>query len=158
MTRIWWILFWALKSLKNVHFDWCAKHTTFDLKKVQWSYISWHWRVVQNLKKNWLVVWKWHEEFAKFSPEHMKFSKLGLSLDPLIQSRKCVSLKLKGELCVMRMKNDAKFETELTCHLKIDMRNFNGLILIKAEAANRICKCGGGGDKHRDEYFHSTDR
>ena len=45
----------------------------------------------------------------------------------------------------MIMKNDAKFETELTCHLKIDMRNFNGLILIKAEAANRICKCGGGG-------------
>ena len=65
----------------------------------------------------------------------------------------------------MIMKNDAKFETELTCHLKIDMRNFNGLILIKAEAANRICKCGGGGerrggggDKHRDEYFHITDR
>ena len=66
-------------------------------------------------------------------------------------------LKLKGELCVMRMKNDAKFEAELTCHLKIDMRNFNGLILIKAEAENRICKCGGG-DKHRDEYFHITDR
>ena len=34
-----------------------------------------------------------------------------------------MSLKLKGELCVMTMKNDAKFETELTCHLKIDMRN-----------------------------------
>ena len=95
----------------------------------------------------------------------MKFSKLGLSLDPFIQSRKCVSLKLKGELCVMRMKNDAKFETELTCHLKIDMRNFNGWILIKAGAANQICKCGGmgggeGGEggKHRDEYFRITDR
>ena len=72
----------------------------------------------------------------------MKFSKLGLLLEPFIQSRKRVSLKLKGELCVMRMKNDAKFEAELTCHLKIDMRNFNGLILIKAEAENRICKCG----------------
>ena len=53
----------------------------------------------------------------------MKFSKLGLSLDPFIQSRKCMSLKLKGELCVMTMKNDAKFEIELTCHSKIDMRN-----------------------------------
>ena len=92
----------------------------------------------------------------------MKFSNLGLSLDPFIQSRTCVSLKLKGEFCVMRMKDDAKFETELTCHLKIDMKNFNGLILIKAEAANRTCKCGGGkgrgGDKHMDEYFHITDR
>ena len=53
---------------------------------------------------------KWHEEFGKFSPEHTKFSKLGLSLDPFIQSRKCMSLKLKGELCVMTMKNHTKFE------------------------------------------------
>ena len=28
-----------------------------------------------------------------------------------------------GELCVMRMKNDGKFEEELTCQFKIDMRN-----------------------------------
>ena len=27
-------------------------------KKIQRSYLSWHWRVMQNLKKNWLVVWK----------------------------------------------------------------------------------------------------
>ena len=27
-------------------------------KTVQWSYISWHWRVLQNLKKNWFGVWK----------------------------------------------------------------------------------------------------
>ena len=53
---------------------------------------------------------KWHEEFGKFSPEHMKFSKLGLSLNPLMQSRKCMSLKLTAELCVMTKKNNAKFE------------------------------------------------
>ena len=28
------------------------------------------------------------------------------------------------ELCVMTMKNDTKTEEELTCHFKIDMRNF----------------------------------
>ena len=33
-----------------------------------------------------------------------------------------MSLKLTGELCVMTMKNDAKFEKELTCQFKIDMR------------------------------------
>ena len=66
---------------------------------------------------------KWHEELAKFSPEHTNFSKLGLSLNPFTQSRKCISLKFKGELCIMPMKNDAKFETELTSHFKIDMRN-----------------------------------
>ena len=32
-------------------------------------------------------------------------------------------LKFTGELCVMTMKNYAKFEEELTCHFKIDMRN-----------------------------------
>ena len=32
-------------------------------------------------------------------------------------------LKLSGEFCVMTMKNDAKFEIELTCDFKIDMRN-----------------------------------
>ena len=34
-----------------------------------------------------------------------------------------MSLKFTGELCVMRMKNDAKFDEELTCLFKIDMRN-----------------------------------
>ena len=34
-----------------------------------------------------------------------------------------MSLKFTGELCVMRMKNDAKFEEELTCQFKTDMKN-----------------------------------
>ena len=34
-----------------------------------------------------------------------------------------MSLKLTGEVCVMTTKNDAKFEEELTCQFKIDMRN-----------------------------------
>ena len=34
-----------------------------------------------------------------------------------------MSLKFTEELCLVTMKNDAKFEEELTCHLKNDMRN-----------------------------------
>ena len=34
-----------------------------------------------------------------------------------------MSLKFTGELCVIRMKNDAKFEEEFTCQFKTDMRN-----------------------------------
>ena len=34
-----------------------------------------------------------------------------------------MSLKFTGKLCVMRMKNDAKFEEDLTCQFKIDMTN-----------------------------------
>ena len=32
-------------------------------------------------------------------------------------------LKFTGELCVMTMKNDAKFEEELNCQFKTEMRN-----------------------------------
>ena len=34
-----------------------------------------------------------------------------------------MTLKFTEELCVMAMKNNAKFEEELTCHSKTDMRN-----------------------------------
>ena len=34
-----------------------------------------------------------------------------------------MSLNFTGEFCVLTMKNDGKFEGELTCQFKIDMRN-----------------------------------
>ena len=40
-----------------------------------------------------------------------------------LQSRKGMTLKFTEELCVTAMKNNAKFEEELTCHFKTDMRN-----------------------------------
>ena len=40
-----------------------------------------------------------------------------------------MSLKFTGEFCVMTMKNDAKFEEELTCQFKIDMRNLTNVDL-----------------------------
>ena len=36
-----------------------------------------------------------------------------------------MSLKFTGGLCVMTMKNDSKFEEEVTRQFKIDMRNFD---------------------------------
>ena len=38
-----------------------------------------------------------------------------------------MTLKFTEELCVMTVKNNAKFEEELTCHFKTDMRNFNNV-------------------------------
>ena len=49
--------------------------------------------------------------------------KIGTLLGSLYPDRKCVSLKFTEELCVMTMKNNAKFEEELTCRFKIDMKN-----------------------------------
>ena len=35
-----------------------------------------------------------------------------------------MTLKFTEELCVITLKNDAKFEEQLTCRFKIDMRNW----------------------------------
>ena len=40
-----------------------------------------------------------------------------------------MSFKFIGELCVMTMKNDAKFEEEFTCQFKIDIRNLTNFDL-----------------------------
>ena len=57
---IWQILIWAPERLKKFHFNVLLLSKVYIVwaKKVQRSYLSWHWRVMQNLKKNWLVVWK----------------------------------------------------------------------------------------------------
>ena len=34
-----------------------------------------------------------------------------------------MTLKFTEELCIITMKNNAKFEEVLTCHFKTDMRN-----------------------------------
>ena len=74
-------------------------------------------------RKTDLCFQKWHEKFGNFSQVHSKFWKLVLWWDPFIQSKKCTSLKFAEELCVMIMKNDTKFEEELTFQFKIDTRN-----------------------------------
>ena len=35
-----------------------SKAYTISAKKFQRNYVSWHWRVLQSLNKNWLVGWK----------------------------------------------------------------------------------------------------
>ena len=67
----------------------CAKYITFDIKKYRG--VIFHETEEQNLKKNWLVVEKRHEEFGKFSPQHLEMSKSRLWRDPFVQSRKCMS-------------------------------------------------------------------
>ena len=127
MWGSWWLLTRAFKNIKNLSFNellLTEVYIMFELKKYR--------GVMFDCTEDWCKIWrktdlyflKWHEEFGKFSPENVRKSKkLGLSLGPFIQSRKCMSLKFTKELCVMRTKNDAKFEEELTCQLKIDMRN-----------------------------------
>ena len=45
-----------------------------------------------------------------------------------------MSLKFTGELYVMTMKNDVKFEEELTCQFKKSRNwDFDGIVLSKVE-------------------------
>ena len=112
----------------------CAKYITFVLK--MYRVVIFHdteelWKI---WRKTYLWFGKWQEEYGKFSPEHLKVSKLGLGWYQFIQIRKCMSLKFTEELCVMAMKNDAKFEEELTCRFKIDMRNLTNFDLSTQKA------------------------
>ena len=123
--RIWKILTQALESLKNVHFNGLLlnkEYILFDLKK--------YGRVMIHDSEKWCKLWrgidlwfeKWQEEFRKFSPEHLKASKLGFWWNTLIENRKCMSLKFTEELRVMTMNNDAKFGEVMTCCFTIDIR------------------------------------
>ena len=94
MTRISWNLTRALKSLQNLHFHlFLLCKRLFHLKKYKGA--------IFHDTEWWCKIWrktdlwfrKWHEEYGKFSPELLKVSKLELWWDPLIQSRKGVSLK-----------------------------------------------------------------
>ena len=47
-----------------------------------------------------------------------------------------MSLKFTEELCVKTMKNDPKFEKELTCRFKIDMSNLTNFDLSTRKSQN----------------------
>ena len=104
----------------------CAEYSTFDLKKYRGVIFHDTEEPCKIWRKTDLWFGKWHEEFGKFSSEHLKVSKSVFSWDPFVQSKKCIGCKLTEELKVMKLKNDEKSEEELTCRLKIDIRNMNG--------------------------------
>ena len=86
------------------------KYIMFELKSIKELYFITLESDAKFEEKMTCAFRKWHKEFAKFSREHSKVPKLGLLWSPFIQSRKFMSLKFTGELCVMTMKNNANFE------------------------------------------------
>ena len=118
---------WALESLKNLCFNWLlvTKGATklFELQNFREIIFYDTEEICRFWRKTVLRFEKRLEKFGKFSPEHLKVSKLGLWWDPFVQSRKGMTLKFAEELCVITMKNNAKFEEELTCHFKTNFRN-----------------------------------
>ena len=102
MSRIWRILIQALKSLKNLHLDWSflCKAYNYWSKKVQRSYISWRWRVVQILKKNWLVVWKMTWGIWQIFMRTLENIKIGTFMEYFCPKEKMHQLKIyRGVMC-----------------------------------------------------------
>ena len=75
----WTIFTRAIESLKNYHFNGLLLNKVYNAwaKKVQRSYVSWHWRVMQNLKKTWLVVWKMKWEIWQIFTRALDSLKIG---------------------------------------------------------------------------------
>ena len=96
------------------------------------TYVSWQWRMMQNLKRNWLVIWKltwgiW--QILTLTPKNLKKLLFNWLLWP-----KYMMLEIKKsteELCLMALKIDAKFKGKLACALKNDMRNLANLRRLK---------------------------
>ena len=110
-----------------------AKYIMFELKKyrgVIFDGTEYWWEV---WRKNELCFQKWYEKFEKFSPEHLKVSKLGLWWDSFIQSRKCISLKLTGRGIDLSVENwHEELDDFWPEHSKVSKTlHFNGLFLIK---------------------------
>ena len=68
------------KNLINLQFDWSFLSKVHNVKKVQRSYVSWHWRVMQGLKKNSLVVWKMTWRIWKIFIRTLESVKIGTFL------------------------------------------------------------------------------
>ena len=94
-------------------------------KKVQRCYLSWNWRGIQNLERNWLVVSKLTEviwqilTWALKSLKDFHFNGLHLRKVYIAWTKKS-----REELSFMTLKSHAKFEEKLTCCLENDRKNF----------------------------------
>ena len=68
-------------------------------------------------------------DLANFHQSTFESVKIGTLIGSFYQSTKFMSSKFTGAICVMTMKNDTKFEHELTCQFKIDTRNLTNFDL-----------------------------
>ena len=86
--------------------------------------MSWQWRTMQNLKKNWLVIsqltwgiWQISTGALK-NLKNVHFNRLLLTKLNNIWAKKSIE-----ELFLIALNTDATFEGKLTCAFKNDMRN-----------------------------------
>ena len=146
----------AHQSAKFQNFDWSGeispdlhfkrflllKVYKISARKVQRSYVSWFWRVMQNF-----LLQKW-QEFGEFWSTFSKVSNISTLICPFCAKYITFDQKSTEELSFMTVKSHGKFQEKLTCGLENDMGNltnfyqntwkcqnwyFYGIILSKVE-------------------------
>ena len=108
ITGIWKIFTRALVSLKmGLWFDRfvCPKLKICELKIYRGSYMSWEWRIMQKLRRNWLLCSKSAWAIWRI----------------LIQALK--NLHFNGPFALLALDIDVKYERKLTFAFKNDMKN-----------------------------------
>ena len=91
--------------------------------KIHRGVVLWQWRLMQNLKRNWLFnskltkgIW-WIFSRALKNLKNLHFNELLLTKVYIVSAEKI------ERSCLMALKIDAKFEGKLTCAFKIDIKN-----------------------------------
>ena len=111
---------------ENLHFDWLLLSSAYKglEEKLQKSYVSKHWRVIQSLKKNWLLVPKNNiRNFEHFNVSSGKSENLHFDVLLLPKVYYVWAKKSTEGLYVITLANKANFEDKLPCALKNDMKD-----------------------------------
>ena len=103
----------------------CPKYMRFELKKIDRSYLSWHWTVMENFKNPDLVVSMKNDitNMVNFHTSSWKFQNLHLDWIHLSKAYKYLDKKSTEELCLMTLTSNVKFEEKLTLGSRNDMKN-----------------------------------
>ena len=68
----------STKTSEKLYIDrpFLPKEYNISARKLHWNYVPWHWWMMQKLKENWLVTWKWHNSLVNFHASSWKSEKL----------------------------------------------------------------------------------
>ena len=83
VSKLAWGIRWTfVKALKNLKIctlmgPFCPKRNV-SARKSQRNYVSWHWKVMQNLRENWLVAWEMTRNLVNFHESSWKSENLHL--------------------------------------------------------------------------------
>ena len=118
--------FWppVLKNHKNLHFNGILLPKVNNISTQKYRGVIFHetkeWYKI--LRKIDLFFQKWNGIWKVFTRASESL-KTGTLIGSFYLKKKMNEVKIAGELCLMKIKNNEKFERELNCQFKIDTRN-----------------------------------